>query len=138
MVTVLVIDHDPKRLSLVSSRLEGVLGLTVSKARQDLLTVRLFRKTRPGLVLLGLDELDSWMLTALVRADATVPVVGYSAGTDNDGVRKAVLSGARNLLSTNASREQFLSAILEALRPEDSMADGALVQIASLEVRAAA
>ena len=116
MPNVLIVDRNQERQLNVVHCLKDVPGLTVSPAREELATVHKLAKDRPEVIMLGTDDGDSWMLTLLATAAPRTPILAYTDRWDLSAEKRATASGARELLSTAASRSEYLKAILDALR----------------------
>lgn len=116
MPSLLIMDRDSTRAEALVRRIGDVPGLAILRAKQDLATFRLVRESVPDVILLGLDDLESWILTGLVAAFPDVPIIAYADHYDSASMRKVVVFGARDLLSAQSSREAILSVVLQALR----------------------
>ncbi|HEY7465474.1 MAG TPA: hypothetical protein VIB47_02170 [Dehalococcoidia bacterium] len=116
MANVLVVDRNPNRQLDVVRCLKDVPGLTVSPAREELATVHRLSRAMPEVIMLGTDDGDSWMLTLLATAAPRTPILAYTDRWDLTTEKRATACGARELLSTAASRSEYLKAILDALR----------------------
>ncbi len=116
LVDVLVIDRDQSRASSFLSRLADTPGLAFASAKQEIATLRVVRNSQPDVILVGLDEPDSWILQALVAGSPKMPVIGYSGQFDSTFVRRAVVAGAWDVLPLDSSRDVILKVVLQALR----------------------
>ena len=116
MAKVLIVDRNQERQSSVVHSLKDVPGLTVAPAREELATVHKLANDRPEVIMLGTDDGDSWMLALLATAAPCTPILAYTDRWDASAEKRAMSSGARELLSTAASRLEYLKAILNALR----------------------
>jgi len=123
VANVLIVDRNQERQTSVVCRLRDVPGLTVAPAREELATVHMLKTARPEIIMLGTDEGDSWMLTLLAAGAPHSPILAYTDRWDVFAEKRALTSGARELLSTAASRSDYLKAIMDVLRADRTAAD---------------
>ncbi len=117
MFDVFLIDGDSERRATVAQHIEDLPGINLTQAAPEIATVRLAQETRPRLVLVGVDDADSWLLPALKGALEGTPILSYSSNWEPAIEWSVIQSGARRLTGDVDSRSTFLAAILEALRP---------------------
>jgi DNA-binding NarL/FixJ family response regulator len=119
---VLVVDRNQDRQFHLVQCLQNVPGLTIAPAREELATVHLLKNARPEVIMLGTDDGDSWMLALLAAAAPQTPILAYTDRWDLSVEKRALTSGARELLSTAASRSDYLKAITDVLRVDRTAA----------------
>jgi DNA-binding NarL/FixJ family response regulator len=113
---VLIVDHNTRRASSVAGRLEGVPGLAVHSAPEELATVHRLRQTSPEVLLLGTECGDSWTLSLLSAAVPKTPILAYADQWSIQWESRAVALGARRLLSAASTRNELLTALVDAMR----------------------
>ena len=116
MLEVFLIDGDSERRATVARHLEDIPGINLTQAAPEIATVRLAQETEPKVVLVGVDDADSWLLPALKVALEGTPILSYASTWEPAMEWSAIQSGARRLTGDVDSKSTFLAAILEALR----------------------
>ncbi len=116
MYDVFLIDGDSERRAMVAQHFDGIPGINLIQAAPEIATVRLAQETQPGVVLVGVDDADSWFLPALKGALASTPILSYSSNWEPAIEWRAIQSGAKRLTGDVDEKSTFLAAILEALR----------------------
>ncbi|HEX5370747.1 MAG TPA: hypothetical protein VFY10_15165 [Dehalococcoidia bacterium] len=117
MLDIFLIDGDSERRTLVAQHIEDMPGLRLTQAAPEIAAVRLVQEAQPNIVLVGVDDADSWLLPALRQALDGTPLLSYTNVWHPEIEWSAIQSGAKRLLGAADSRSTFLAAILEALRP---------------------
>jgi CheY-like chemotaxis protein len=116
MPHILLIDGDRERRSLVARHLDGVPGVELAQADADIAAVRRATETNPNLVLMGLDDPDSWLLSLLKGNLKGTPLIAYTTTWQHALESRAMQKGANYLLGATDSRATYLATIVEALR----------------------
>ena len=116
MFEILLIDGDHERRSRVAEQIEGVSGLVLTQADAEIDAIRLAKEDNPHLVLVGIDNRDTWLLTVLRRALGETPILSYATTWDPLTEWRVLQAGAKGMLCSSDSKSTFLAAILKALR----------------------
>src|SRR5438128_10014260 len=114
---ILVVDDDPKIVSLVRTYLERD-GFTVVTAGDGRAALHAFRKHRPNLVVLDLmlPEMDGLALLRILREDSDIPVLMLSArGSAADRVY-GITEGADDYLAKPFSPAELVARVKSILR----------------------
>ncbi len=114
---ILVVDDDPKIVSLVRTYLERD-GFTVVTASDGRAALQAFRQHRPGLVVLDLmlPEMDGLALLRILREDSDIPVLMLSArGSAADRVY-GINEGADDYLPKPFSPAELVVRVKSILR----------------------
>jgi DNA-binding NarL/FixJ family response regulator len=118
--TILIVDRDPQRRSLIAKHFAESSGIRVVGSGEDVGALRSIKVEPPTLILIAVQEWQEetpWMLLALRAIAPAMPIIAYSDCYDNEATRKASASGLLELLPAAATRERFLIAVTNALRP---------------------
>jgi len=118
--TILIVDRDSQRRSVIARHFMDSSGIRVVGSGEDVGALRSIKVEPPNLILIAIQEWQDetpWMLLALRAIAPTMPIIAYSDCYDNEATRKASANGLLDLLPAAATRERFLIAVTNALRP---------------------
>ncbi len=114
---ILVVDDDPKIVSLVKTYLERE-GLRVVTAPDGLAALRAFNELHPGLIVLDLmlPELDGLALMRIIRERSDVPIVMLSARAKVEDRVYGIHEGADDYLAKPFSPAELVVRVKAVLR----------------------
>jgi len=114
---ILVVDDDPKIVSLVKTYLERE-GLRVVTAPDGQAALRAFNELRPGLIVLDLmlPELDGLALMRIIRERSDVPIVMLSARAQVEDRVYGIHEGADDYLAKPFSPAELVVRVKAVLR----------------------
>jgi len=114
---ILVVDDDPKIVSLVKTYLERE-GLRVVTAPDGQAALRVFNELRPGLIVLDLmlPELDGLALMRIIRERSDVPIVMLSARAQVEDRVYGIHEGADDYLAKPFSPAELVVRVKAVLR----------------------
>jgi pilus assembly protein CpaE len=119
---VAVIDQDPVN----RAELQKLLALSgfavIGEASYGIEAVSLVKETEPEVVVVALEEpIGRALQTVEAIADMlpNCPIIGYSTVRDASAMRKAMLAGVKDYLSSPVKEEELISSIHTVLAQED-------------------
>src|SRR5438132_11383281 len=121
---ILVVDDDPKIVSLVKTYLERE-GLRVVTAPDGQAALRVFNELRPGLIVLDLmlPELDGLALMRIIRERSDVPIVMLSARAQVEDRVYGIHEGADDYLAKPFSPAELVVRVKAVLRRTERSAE---------------
>jgi DNA-binding response OmpR family regulator len=120
MKTVLVVDDEPKIVTLARDYLEHA-GFAVVTARDGPTALATIRQRRPDLVVLdlGLPGLDGLDVTRELRRDSTIPIVMLTARDDEFDKLLGLELGADDYVTKPFSPRELVARVRAVLRRSD-------------------
>jgi two-component system OmpR family response regulator len=134
MMKILVVDDDPNILELVSIQLTQD-GYTVMKASNGFEALELLKEELPDLAVIDvmMPEMDGYMLTRMLRAEADIPVLLLTAKGEIEDKEKGFLAGSDDYVVKPFEPRELLFRINAILRRYDK-AVNVFIQAGSMKI----